>query len=836
MIVGLGLFAQCLGDTLARLGTQGPALPLFFLGLIAIVAPCAWRLTTSDADRRERIQVSLLLGLSLLASYWIRSPLIFDGFDELLHMATLTRLVDTRTLFATNTLLPVSPYYPGLELLTVATKWVTGLPLLLSQLAVLVAARAVLVIAVFLVVERVCGSPRAGGIGVLVYAASPQFYFFNAQYAYQTLALAFAAGVVYFLLVSIDQPRPETGRLFALSMGCVAAVVVTHHLTSWLTVAFLLIEAAALALEGRRAQARVIGLAAGVGVVVTAAWTALVGHRLFAYLSPIFHEALSGITSIIENLHGNRQLFHNAAGGASPVWEIVTILAATAFWCLILLPSAYAGVRKGTIRGGRLRYLPVVIAITYPAALAASFSSSSEQVGGRATTFIFFAMSVVVGGWLSSRIAGRRRLIEQGGTIAVAVICFLGSMMYGSGPDWSYVPGPYLVGADARSVTPASLAAAEWASTHLVVGSNIAADVDNSLTLDAIGHLNPVTSNGGVVYSSPLFFNRTVGPYVISLIRKADIRYLLIDERLATGLPLFGTYIQSGEPDTRLTLTELNKWNYIPGARRIYDNGPIRIYDLAGILGISPTASTPGPIDGSSGTAVIWIVLALALVTSAVWLVRFRRLRGRIRLDSENVLFWVLSAMVAGLFGAFIVVPSHLPPRLVGLAVLAVLLAFGLRPLRIVGSGPSDPPLPGTEAPDTAPEPASHTAPEPAPVGINKWSRRGSTQLALTCAGLAFFGVGCSSLISAAERQWNPPAQMSVLYNRSGRAVVSVELGSAGPIAAKIQVTVAGEVVYSRPLLRTTRTQSFALPSSLPLLASQVQLYSGNKKLRQVDG
>ena len=181
-IVGFGLFAQCVGDTLARLGHESLALPLFFFGLVAIFAPCAWRLTSSQATRREHLQVSLVLGVGLLGSYVIRSPLIFDGFDELLHLATLTRMIDTRSLFATNTLLPVSPYYPGLELLTTATKWITGLPLVLAQLVVMVAARVVLVVAVFLVAERVCGSSRAGGIAVLVYAASPQFYFFTRQY------------------------------------------------------------------------------------------------------------------------------------------------------------------------------------------------------------------------------------------------------------------------------------------------------------------------------------------------------------------------------------------------------------------------------------------------------------------------------------------------------------------------------------------------------------------------------------------------------------------------------------------------------------------------------
>ena len=60
--------------------------------------------------------VSVVLGLALQAAYLFRSPLLFDNFDELAHGATLTRLLDSRVLFQDNPILPVSPYFPGIEL------------------------------------------------------------------------------------------------------------------------------------------------------------------------------------------------------------------------------------------------------------------------------------------------------------------------------------------------------------------------------------------------------------------------------------------------------------------------------------------------------------------------------------------------------------------------------------------------------------------------------------------------------------------------------------------------------------------------------------------------
>ena len=158
LLVGTGLLMQGAADALARAGHASPALPLFLCAISLLFGACAWRLTSAHAGRRERVSVSLALGLGLLASYVMHQPLQLDSFDELIHVGTLVQLLDTHTLFPTNTILPVSPYYPGLELATAATRWLTGLPLVVDELVVLAAVRIVLVLAVFLVVERACHS------------------------------------------------------------------------------------------------------------------------------------------------------------------------------------------------------------------------------------------------------------------------------------------------------------------------------------------------------------------------------------------------------------------------------------------------------------------------------------------------------------------------------------------------------------------------------------------------------------------------------------------------------------------------------------------------------
>ena len=559
---GFGLLMQGAADALARSGHGSSALTLFLLGIAVQFAASAWRLTSRHATRTERLWVSLVLGLGLLASYVMLEPLLLDSFDELAHLGTLAHLLDSHTLFPTNSILPVSPYYPGLELATAATRWFTGLPLAVDQLVVLAAVRIVLVLAVFLVVERACHSSRAGGIGVLGYVASPQFYGFDAQYAYETIALAFAVAIVYLLFVSIDSARPRFGRSFVLTLGCVVAVVISHHVTGWFTVGFLVVWAVGLFLSAhprrhrtltgrdpalalpaeptadgsgappsasedetsaranvssmsnreppnrRMAQARIVGIAAAFGLVIGGAWTVFVSRLLTPYLGPVFEAASADLAEALGSGHGDRTLFKSAAGGGSPHWEIALILASALVWCLVLVPSLFSVIFKRSVRGGALRYIPAVIAATYPISVLANVSGGTKLVAERATTFIFFGVALIVGAWLAKRISQKRRLIERAGTIGVATVVFLGSLLFGIGPLVSLLPGPYRVGADNLSYGSPSLAVAHWADSHLPAGSHVAADKDNGVLLNAIGGVVPVTAESGLVNPELLFFDR----------------------------------------------------------------------------------------------------------------------------------------------------------------------------------------------------------------------------------------------------------------------------------------------------------------------------------------
>ena len=68
-------------------------------------------------------------------------------------------------------MLPVSPHFPGLELATAGVHWLTGLPLFVCQVLVVVTARVTFVLALFLLASRIGRSTaRSGAATVLLYA------------------------------------------------------------------------------------------------------------------------------------------------------------------------------------------------------------------------------------------------------------------------------------------------------------------------------------------------------------------------------------------------------------------------------------------------------------------------------------------------------------------------------------------------------------------------------------------------------------------------------------------------------------------------------------------
>ena len=604
-----------LGNNAAREETSG-AEALFWGGLVVIYAPLAFRLLSASASRAERISLAVLLGVSLFVVKILASPTGFVRFDELGTWRATNDVLQTGHLFSANPLIVSTAGFPGLETVTAAVAQLTGLSIFHSGLIVLGVARTLLLVALFLFLERVTRSARAAGIGVAVYACNPSFLYFDSQFAYESLALPIALGM---LLVAVRWSEPATrlrpsavnGLVGALAI-LAATLTVTHHMTSYALLAFLIAWTALTALADRRARAggahlpavpvqpgggpagsrrRFLGgpgfptlLLAG----MTIAWFAFVaGSVTIDELGKVVTGAVDSTLGLIFGGSGPKTLF--AGGGQTNTVGARALAVGSVIPLLVLIPIGLRKVWRSPYSNTLWRTLALA-AVLYPVSLGMRLTLAGSETSQRASEFVFVGVAFLAGlvisewrwpdGWL-------KRNATALALTAVALVVFLGGFVIGELPA-TRQPGPFLVGAEDRSISPQGLAAARFAAAELPAHSRILVDRPNGTLMASYGELNPVFGQIHGIPVTRVFFSKTFDRPDRRVIKDDLIDYIVVDRRLTRALPVLGYYFSSEEAGafsrTRpISISSLAKFRRVPKLSKIYVNGPITIYDTSGL-------------------------------------------------------------------------------------------------------------------------------------------------------------------------------------------------------------------------------------------------------------
>ncbi len=582
-----GVLIMALGAAIARDdGSAGWAQTLWVVGLLAVFAPALLRVLRPGTGPRERVAIALVIPVVLQVSRLTLFPVFFAFHDELIHATTLRQLVESDGLFSANPLLPVSAFYPGLELVAGALHDVTGLSLLASGVLTLTLARIILSGAIVGLARLVTRSGRAAAIAGLLYVVNPQFLFFNSQFSYQTLALPLAVFTVY---VFATRPR---GRWWSwlLPLTGMAMVVVTHHVTAMLLIAAFAVWLAVDVLLARR-RSRTGDVAPGSGtaglvVMVLAGmsmWVALAllpGNPVGGYLDAIVNSSATDVDSLTQG-EQTKAVFANTAGVGPAPWEQGLLLAAVAI-CMVALLTALLFGRESLRRRDSLGVLLALVGLLYPVIPAGHLTRATAEVGDRAAGFVFVGLAIATGWWLARRVRTLRGALV---VTVVASVAYLGNIVLGAGPTAGQLPGPYLISADARSVDADNLAAARWLATGVPAGSNVYGDRVSGLLAAAVGGQETVRHVSTGIDASRLLLDPDFTDADLDLIRRADLSYLIVDRRLAAGLPQQQVYVENGEfgqngRTAPVPAAALAKFAAVPGVQLIYDNGSIAIYDL----------------------------------------------------------------------------------------------------------------------------------------------------------------------------------------------------------------------------------------------------------------
>jgi hypothetical protein len=606
LTAALGLFSVAASYALVGAGVNA-AEPLLWIGLLLIAAPITLRLAASGVGVGERISLLIVLGVMLQLVHVFRSPVAFTNYDELLHFRTISDILSSGHLFTTNPLLLVSPLFPGLEIVTAAVVQLSGTDAFTAAVAVLLFVRILFAIGLFALYREASSSERVAGLAAAIYMVNPNFAFFDSAFSYETLALQL---VPVLLLLTANRARQRGGILLPVALAAVAAtVVITHHVTTYVAAAIFIAWVVVHRIQRRddRYAGPAIGTTTALIVGAAVVWLIVVAPIVVRYLAGPIATAFSEGVRLLTTFEG-RAPFVSATGQVAPIWERAAGLGTAALLTLGIPIGLVPLVRR--YRTSSLALLLGAIALAYPASLVARLTPTGSEAAGRSLAFIFLGLAFVVALGvvatsedLATRVRrtrdpvrltirgspARSHLIWKGAFVGVVLATILGGAVIGQAPATRF-PGPYLVGADTRSIDNESVDAALWTRKVLGLHRSVAADRVNRLLMGAYGQAE-VAFHGAIgVETWQLFLSAGVGPPEIARLKAASIAYLVIDRRLSTSLPLVPFYYEEGEIfEARHTApvaqAVLDKWDAVSQVDRIYDGGAITLYDVRRLSG-----------------------------------------------------------------------------------------------------------------------------------------------------------------------------------------------------------------------------------------------------------
>ncbi len=591
----VGVLSVSGADIRSRAGTSG-SYGLFWLGLALIFVPAAWQLCRRNTPRNERIVLAVVVGVALYLVKCLYSPTAFVFHDEFAHLRTVIDLRNTGQLFGFNPEIRVAADYPGLALVTLSLAKVSGLSLVTSGMVIIGAGRLLLMLALFLLLERLTGSARAAGIGCLIYAGNANFLYWSAQFAYESLALPLAFAVAYLVLRRSDGTKRELIPVLLVA----AMVVITHHLTAYAL--FGLLAAWSVVALIRRRHGRpddyvplVPALLVGVGAGL---WLGLVAPRTLGYLLPVIGKAVTQGVDLLVHGQASRVLFATPHGPVQPEWELAVALASVLL-ILVFLPLGL--MPRGRRQAHPLRVLAWT-SVLYVLMLPLRFTAAGQEAANRSGEFFFVGIGIVFAtlfigkstavahartrGFMQlSQTWHRARGVQTLTAFVVCMVMFAG----GVAVSWNFgarLPPRQRVTSVPLITTADDTVAARWFLREYGPNQRIATDITTGFAFATAGDQNILSGASDGAHVWRIFFPSTMTPSVYGELAGSKVQFIVVQKQLTEGFPPSSVVpiFDAGEPavdDSRpLPVASQQKFVTAAGVSMVYQSRTIIIYRI----------------------------------------------------------------------------------------------------------------------------------------------------------------------------------------------------------------------------------------------------------------
>jgi hypothetical protein len=561
------------------------------LGYAGVVA-----LGTVGRPRWPRQVVALMaFGVMTWLPYFLRSPDRLIFVDERYHLDIVQRALATGHVTGLDVRLFLLPgTFPGLEDATLSLMAWTGLSPVLATRIITLAIHATIPALAYAVARGLRISRRGAFLAGLLYAANTSFLFFHSVFSYESLGIllflsswvlvAFHRRHASHAAVEDDIPssaeRPiwlgRDGGLLLVALPLIAALAITHHVTSYLLVVTLSFAWVMLRLARAPAAGFVGRLAVLAGVFATV-WFLVSRERVEPYLVNSITDRLDTIVQTLLIEHSQpRALFANSdlpvverliAFAYPPLVAILSLVGIVAVWRLrprsrLWLPLAFAG--------------PLAWIATTPAVL-----TRSGEVAYRLWPFLFVGVAAFAAVGLlrvARRVSRRHRALATPFAFGVAALLLMGGFSVGDNQAGRFPGRVPVTSAGSGNVTAEAVAAAHWLRETAGEGHLVATDSGNGSVFATDGGQRIVRWQSWFPFVAP--DPAEIVPFMVS----AGIDYLVVDRQITELPPRYGRYFDEPdipanlEPGVPFPAALQDRLDGLTGLSRIYDSGRYRIY------------------------------------------------------------------------------------------------------------------------------------------------------------------------------------------------------------------------------------------------------------------
>lgn len=604
---------------------------VFWVGMLLATLPSMVKVVRPGTQRRDRVLGIALLSLLTAVPKYLRNPAVPLYHDEYAHWREAVDVITHGALMQPNGIIPIVQYYPGTSALTVLVHEVSGLSVWSSGQLLVLSAHVLGFFAVLVLGQVHLQSQRAAALAAVVYSLNSSVLYFDTQYAYESVTMAWFLWVLALTSLAAREPRRHVRRsLMVGAVLCAAATIVTHHLTSLSLIGVLVLVCLVLTLRprvvawtvrraSRRAERKgrdagepgedptvtvpppasrpwVWYSVTGAVLALAALWVGLVARATISYLSPYAGTSVTQLTDIAAGDKGtSRKLL---AASSQPLWErglsglaplLVGLACLWALWLVWRSRTRWSGDTLALMVFG-LVYFPSVAFILAPMGAEGARRSWAFTYAGVA---LLVALAVVQPPapprWL--RRVPTRAWPRLGVLALVAVL--IGNVGAGLNDPYRF-PGPFLWGSDTNSASAEARTVAQ--QLEISVGPvKAVSDRYTGLALAAYGGVYVATPSTGFPAADLAQTDQDPMPDLVRQLEESHYDYLVVDMRMADAPAFNGDNYGNADPlqgqaTPRAFLTRLDA---VPWAGRVMATDHLRVYrlDLARI-GQTPRTSS----------------------------------------------------------------------------------------------------------------------------------------------------------------------------------------------------------------------------------------------------